>query len=454
MVEDFMIKSIQYSTKSVANDSDYSDLYGGGRQGAFEEYNDYRNGNDSDDDDYGAFEREQDVKKAANDLIQKQFSLRKNTQEVSQKTIEKLFSKHSRVQAATSTSTKIKGLTLATREQYLTRISDVLYANYSECQEDQTMDKRDVEDCAIEVEYSIFTSNTTMTMYRNTIAKLISNIKKCTVDKLVYESLLTFKPKPAKHETLGDLFRNISKEQLLKKASSKQALNDRVGKLNNTQSTISDFFAKSRGKTPESAVNLDEDSEDTMGDKSHKDLKSLFGDDDSEEETLSRRENSSKSKDLFEAIDTNIKRGRRKIMKERGEKVTTKKGKRTGKGKDEAATEYHENRTCVSDTEKPFEQSEKYTEADIDEELVIMQASENKIKTQNENNNRNREEHRRAEENSTRSEITEKVPEIKDIAKQNGEERRFESRDIFKVMARSISHALADKDENQIKRVC
>lgn len=92
---------------------------------------------------------------------------------MSQDTIDKLFSKHSRVKAAASTSSKVKGLTLANRELYLTRVVDVLYKNYTECQEEPTLDKKDVEDCAVDMEYSIFSSNTNMTMYRNAMAKLV-----------------------------------------------------------------------------------------------------------------------------------------------------------------------------------------------------------------------------------------------------------------------------------------
>lgn len=95
-------------------------------------------------------------------------------QEVSQETIDKLFSKHARVQAASASSSKVKGLTLATREQYLSKILDTLYANYTECVSNQTLDKKDIEDCSIELEYEVFGSTTTMTMYRNGLAKLVS----------------------------------------------------------------------------------------------------------------------------------------------------------------------------------------------------------------------------------------------------------------------------------------
>lgn len=57
----------------------------------------------------------------------------------------------------------------------MSKIIEVLHDNYKGCveEEDQTMDKKDVQDCAVEMEYSVFTSNTTMTMYRNGVAKMV-----------------------------------------------------------------------------------------------------------------------------------------------------------------------------------------------------------------------------------------------------------------------------------------
>ncbi|KAH1011652.1 hypothetical protein HUJ04_000975 [Dendroctonus ponderosae] len=218
MVETFLIKSVQYNTHiSSYNDMDYGDLYGEGRKGINDETR-ARSGQDSDSDGdgaYSAMQREQLAKKASNDFIQKQLALRRNPQEVSHQTIEKLFSKHARVQAAASSSSKVKGLTLGIREQYLSKILDTLYANYTECVADQSLDKKDIEDCSIELEYEVFSSTTTMTIYRNGLAKLISNIKKCTTNKSVYDKLENFQPKPAKYETLTDLFRNIQKEKQL-----------------------------------------------------------------------------------------------------------------------------------------------------------------------------------------------------------------------------------------------
>lgn len=78
--------------------------------------------------------------------------------------------------AAASTSNKVKGLTLITREQYLSKFVDVLHENYTGCVEesDRIFDKKDIEDCAVDMEYQLFSSNTTMMMYRNNMAKTVS----------------------------------------------------------------------------------------------------------------------------------------------------------------------------------------------------------------------------------------------------------------------------------------
>lgn len=157
------------------------------------------------------------AKKLSNSFIQQQFTLRRSAQEVSQKTIEKLLSQHSRVKAPSSTSSKVKGLTLAIREQYLTKMTDVLFDNYTIISSEPTWDHKDIEDCAVDMEYKIFTSTTTYMMYRSALAKQIANIKSCTSAKKLYDSLEIFEPKKAKYETLSDLFRNIKKEQTIRK---------------------------------------------------------------------------------------------------------------------------------------------------------------------------------------------------------------------------------------------
>ncbi|GJQ79773.1 RecQ5 [Trypoxylus dichotomus] len=226
MINNFHLKCIQYSTQAYDHDMAYDDdLYEGGRRKQKEELQDMYN--DADED---SGERDRMAKKQTNDFIRKQFELRRNPQEISQDTIDKLFSKNTKVLASSSTKTKVSGLSLATREQYLARIADVLHENYKQCSQNQLFDKSDIEDCAADLEYSVFKTVTTMTMYRSALAKLVSNIKNFTSEKNLYDALEDWEPKPAKHGTLTDLFRNINKEQMIKERSERYSESDGEGK--------------------------------------------------------------------------------------------------------------------------------------------------------------------------------------------------------------------------------
>ncbi|XP_044260563.1 ATP-dependent DNA helicase Q5 [Tribolium madens] len=296
MVEEFHVKSIEYSSVAFKSQSeDYSDLYGGGRREQQEAFDDYRNeSSDSED-------RDVKARKESNLLIQKQFALRRSAQEVSQKTIEKLFSKHTRVRAAASTSSKVKGLTLAIREQYLSKIVEVLFDNYKKCANEQVFDRKDVEDCAVDIEYSVFSANTTMTMYRSSVAKLISAIKRSTDDKNVYESLVSFAPKPAKYETITDLFRNIEKEQ-------RQTKTEVKGGPDVVFQTASQLYETNRGgfQTASQVIETLCESED-MGEKK-RDLSTLFGEE-SDDEGAKKEDRKRKHEDRHRRHEKKLKTG-------------------------------------------------------------------------------------------------------------------------------------------------
>ncbi|CAG9821395.1 unnamed protein product [Phaedon cochleariae] len=516
MVEQFLTKSIQFNTKATTySETDFTDMYGGGRLGISQEQESYE---DSDEERHSAFEREKEAKKAANDFIHKQFALRRNQQEVSQETVEKLFSKHCRVKAASSTSTKIKGLTLPTREQYLTRLVDVLSVNYTECQEEPTLDKQDVEDCAVDVEYEIFTVNTNMTMYRSAMAKMICNIKKCTADQFVYESLLTFDPKPAKNETLSDLFRNIKKEQQLKKLdtvesvdteelltkvasfpifqTARQVLHQQNSKPTDSQTKIREFFQKPKTDY----INLRDNPTENMlrNAGNRKDLKSLFGDEESDDENASAEEKPSlktppyswnsddsnhSEKNNHKIIEENDKR-RRKSTEEQQEFVEEKRKThhhRSDHKKKKKEERSHEEAN-VKDLESLLEsEQEKYKEV-----IDLSEGNEEKSWKRSHSTDRDEDKKRQKdnqqkrnhspEEEIQKSIIAHRPVDNPVIKSQNGEgsrkprlkkaeigglvvklltpayaEKRFESREVFKTFARNISHALADKDEQEIK---
>ncbi|XP_017775468.1 PREDICTED: ATP-dependent DNA helicase Q5 isoform X1 [Nicrophorus vespilloides] len=209
MVELFHTKNIQFST--TQENVDFEDMYGGGRKGQNDELENYGNECESDG------ERESKAKKQTDEFIKKQFAIRKNPKEASHNTMDKLLQKNARVLSAASTGSKVKGLSLVNREQYLTKITDTLYDNYIQCATNPLFDRKDVEDCSANLEYGVFSTTTNITMYRSALAKLIAFIKKCTTDGQIHEALATHEVQPAKNETLSDLFRNIKKDQTIRK---------------------------------------------------------------------------------------------------------------------------------------------------------------------------------------------------------------------------------------------
>ncbi|KAJ8916676.1 hypothetical protein NQ315_000321 [Exocentrus adspersus] len=486
MVELFLTKSIQFSTRMAsADDMDYGELYGGGRKGVAEEA--ANDGSDDNECAHAAFKREQAAKKASKDLIQKQFELRKNTQEVSQESIDKLFSKHSRVKAASSTSNKVKGLTLATRELYLSRVLDVLYKNYTECQEEPTLDRKDVEDCSIDIEYSIFSTTTNMTMYRNAMAKLVSNTKRLTDDKIVHEKLLMFEPRPEKLETLTDLFRNIKKKQLIKRQATtvdKAILNtdfQTARQALQAQTPVQEPSDNSSVEKKEAKVCCDNypvcqcTTKDMEG-KGRKNFKSLFGEEDSDDGEKSSENSASLNwetvKHIVEATNSSKTHGdkeeskhKTKSHKESRHRHRHEEGRKPDDDKDEWKEKHKKHRHEEERKRRNSSDRDEDRKRKKEEDAAPAEACGSEDTKVSDNNNM-----REVEQ------ATERVEEVKVSGKQNGDtgkkqrlkktevgglvvklltpayvDRRFESRDTFKTMARNISHALVNKDETEIR---
>lgn len=94
---------------------------------------------------------------------------------MSQSTVDELLGKHARVMAAAATSSKVRGLKIAMREMYTSKLHDALYENYCACnaESERIFDKKDVEDCAVAEEYKIFSTTTTFITYRSGVCKLV-----------------------------------------------------------------------------------------------------------------------------------------------------------------------------------------------------------------------------------------------------------------------------------------
>lgn len=179
MVENFHSNSTfkgNYSTKPV-HEGDSSSLYGQGRAGQKRMAEDY--GEDREDDSEG---REERAKKQLRGVIGRQFKLRKaggKEEEEQKKQDEEKAAAFAKVKSAEFTATKIAGLDVKTREDYMSLCESSLAENYatSKSFHEKRFQVFDILNAAIEAEYQIFTSNKVITMYRKRMATLISSIK-------------------------------------------------------------------------------------------------------------------------------------------------------------------------------------------------------------------------------------------------------------------------------------
>ncbi|XP_055695152.1 ATP-dependent DNA helicase Q5-like [Lutzomyia longipalpis] len=183
------------------------DLYEGGRNAVKMIESEYTESDASPSD------REARAKKERTSLIQKELAARRlNAAKFLEKELPQ--ARISRVKHAMSTETKITGLTITLRESYLSMIADLLKKNY-ECGEKDdsipsTLVYRDFEDIGVELEYKAFTNNKVISLYRRSAAKLMADIKAATAKTECYESFRDYKPKKREPRggEAGDIMKN------------------------------------------------------------------------------------------------------------------------------------------------------------------------------------------------------------------------------------------------------
>lgn len=449
MVEDYQMKSIQFSTEMVTDcDVEFDeDLYGGGRKGQQKSNVEYA---DSDEGEGSNYERQKTAKKESDDLVQKQFALRRNAKEMSHALMDSLIERNCKVKSGASTSRKVSGLTITIREHYLTALTEVLWTNYTsyksyleliedtgELSKVPHFDRKDMEDCAAEMEYEVFGGYRTVSMYRNGVAKMISRFKTATTEHQLCDAILTFESQPEKRATLSDLFRNINKEQSMKKSSSgfitakelmKKSSQDSEESNSNTEilkdnDNNSNPFGSPQNKLEDDNNSCDEDSESTNKHlmymnpspthhtreyllnispaKKQKVLKNLFGDDENSDNSNHSPVNNTK-KSLEENCDSGIETSEKVPKFADAPPETSPSHKRKSE------------HTDLTEKKKP---------------RVIEKPPENKQKL-------------------SKSHVGNLV--VKLLTPAYGE-KRFESKETFKLMARNISHRMIDSSEKEIK---
>ncbi|XP_014356821.2 ATP-dependent DNA helicase Q5 [Papilio machaon] len=184
---------------------DAQDLYGNGRMG-LRDMASYYDGGESDSSD-GESRR---VGEETKSLILKEFAERKKRiMDVDRQASDAVNAVNSKCRAAENTVTKVNGLTVASRDSYLSLLIEALNANLASMKDidepEKPLKRKDVEQCAIDLEYEAFSNSTVISLYRRAMVKLISSVKACT--EHLFPRLKKFEPRMG--ETLGDFVRDF-----------------------------------------------------------------------------------------------------------------------------------------------------------------------------------------------------------------------------------------------------
>lgn len=204
------------------------------------------------------------AKKETEDFIRKQFQLRKCL-DAARELEQEAGTEITRVHQAQATTTKVAGLKISMRENYLTALVEALKNNVKESEEDKPKSylvQKDFEAIAADIEYECFSKQKVANMYRHALAKELSTIKQLTSKKRLMPVLMDYVPKPEKKKSVWnggsvEYFERKLKEleEQKPKSSDKKEIPKalRAPKSykheSEKQTTIGSFFTKSKSKS-------------------------------------------------------------------------------------------------------------------------------------------------------------------------------------------------------------
>ncbi|KAF7992766.1 hypothetical protein HCN44_005110 [Aphidius gifuensis] len=137
-------------------------------------------------------------KKEMEDLIQKQFALRRGSDNSSLKKIHKTNiddAKKAQVYAAESTDVKVKGLTVKVREHCLAQLKEALMDNYKFFHDElsERIEENDIHEIACVMEYGVLCKTKLSNKYKLDLNQLVSSVRKSTASRCIYESFNDFR---------------------------------------------------------------------------------------------------------------------------------------------------------------------------------------------------------------------------------------------------------------------
>ncbi|XP_017758702.1 PREDICTED: ATP-dependent DNA helicase Q5-like [Eufriesea mexicana] len=133
-------------------------------------------------------------KREVQELIEKQFAIRRNNKNNELKKQNREDAKKSHVRAAESTDVKIKGLAVQVREHFYIQLKSALLDNYEKnfSESEGQIQEADIHNIAYELEYKVLCNSKIANKYKFDMSKLISLVRKCTSTNTLHEYLRDF----------------------------------------------------------------------------------------------------------------------------------------------------------------------------------------------------------------------------------------------------------------------
>ncbi|GFY55718.1 ATP-dependent DNA helicase Q5 [Trichonephila inaurata madagascariensis] len=184
----FLGSKIKYKQSNNSN----NDLYGGGREGAKHEMMEFQKDDDSNN--------EKEAAAALSKLISQEFSKRRGSKDKSEKSTRTSSSK-----VIQPSIKKIPEVSVAMREKYFDKLVEEIKLHIKSCTSNHrcpVLKDKDIQQCAADFEWNSFSSKGNIHMYRREIVNLTKSLREASRQVEVHPLITNFMPnqKDSKHD--------------------------------------------------------------------------------------------------------------------------------------------------------------------------------------------------------------------------------------------------------------
>ncbi|GFS94662.1 ATP-dependent DNA helicase Q5 [Nephila pilipes] len=191
-------KSVFLGSKiKYKQNNSYNDLYGGGREGVQQESREYQKDDDSNN--------EKEAAAALSKLISEEFNKRRGSKDKTEKK-----SRNSSSKVVQPSINKIPEVSVSMREKYFDKLVEEIKMHIKSCTSNRrcpVLKDKDIHQCASDFEWNSFSSKGNIHMYRREIVNLTKSLREASRQVEVHPLITNFVPnqRDSKHDGKGRL---------------------------------------------------------------------------------------------------------------------------------------------------------------------------------------------------------------------------------------------------------